>query len=351
MQLLDAIKCIGSNDTLGKLGNLQNTVPEFDPARKEQTMTMWLHKVNECASIYGWSEKQLIHYALPKLKGVAQRWYEGLSSVLFSWEEWQTKLLTAFPSEENYGQMLSDMLAKRARFGDSLETYFYDKIALINRCGITGRRAVECILHGVDDRSVRLGAEAVQYDNPDKLLAYLRNARNSRPQSDRRPGKPNQPIGRAQDNTAKQGNKPRCFNCKQEGHSVSQCTLPLKKCDKCHKLGHETEQCYSNTKPTTEKSVMSVLSEKPGEKIFQNSSCYQNLKVSHKILMLMNYPLLRGFGSSVVKVLGRCRVLISIDEVEAEVDLFVVPDNAMHVPVMVGQTFTKKKTTCGCVQK
>ncbi|KAL0829563.1 hypothetical protein ABMA28_003074 [Loxostege sticticalis] len=354
MQLLDAIKCIGSNDTLGKLGNLQNTVPEFDPARKEQTMTMWLHKVNECASIYGWSEKQLIHYALPKLKGVAQRWYEGLSSVLFSWEEWQTKLLTAFPSEENYGQMLSDMLAKRARFGDSLETYFYDKTALINRCGITGRRAVECILHGVDDRSVRLGAEAVQYDNPDKLLAYLRNARNSRPQSDRRPGKPNQPIGRAQDNTAKQGNKPRCFNCMQEGHSVSQCTLPIKKCDKCHKLGHETEKCYSNTKliTTTEKSVMSVLSEKPGEKYFKTAlvnnipfnafidfgseCCMIRLSEFKSISQDLNVdelPTLKGFGNS---------VLISIDEVEAEVDLFVVPDNAMHVPVMVGQTFTEQ---------
>lgn len=66
--------------------------------------------------------------------------------------------------------------------------------------------------------------------------------------------------------------------------------------------------------------------------------------------MLMNYPLLRGFGNSVVKVLGRCRVLISIDEVEAEVDLFVVPDNAMHVPVMVGQTFTEKNHTWLCTK-
>lgn len=39
---------------------------------------MWLHKVNECASIYGWTEKQLVYYALPKLRGLAQRWYEGV---------------------------------------------------------------------------------------------------------------------------------------------------------------------------------------------------------------------------------------------------------------------------------
>lgn len=88
--------------------------------------------------------------------------------------------MAAFPSEENYGQMLSDMLAKRARFTDSLEEYYYEKLSLINRCSISGKRAVECILHGIDDRSVRLGAEAAQFDDPNKLLSYLRNARNTK---------------------------------------------------------------------------------------------------------------------------------------------------------------------------
>lgn len=164
---------------------MENAVPDFDPLRKEQSIEMWLNKVNECRVIYGWSDKQLMHFALPKLRGYAKRWYEGLPSVLFSWQEWEEKLLNAFPSEENYGLMLTDMLAKRARIGDSLEEYYYEKLALVNRCGITGMRAVECILHGIDERSVRMGAEAVQYDDPRELLVYLRNARN-RPQVDRK---------------------------------------------------------------------------------------------------------------------------------------------------------------------
>ncbi|KAH9638531.1 hypothetical protein HF086_006473 [Spodoptera exigua] len=124
--------------------------------------------------------------SLTQVKGIAQRWYEGLPSVLFTWAEWQEKLLATFPSEENYGQMLSDMLAKRARFADSLEEYYYDKLSLVNRCGISGKRAVECILHGIDDRSVRLGAEAAQFDDPNKLLSYLRNARNTKFNSERK---------------------------------------------------------------------------------------------------------------------------------------------------------------------
>ncbi|CAH2088532.1 unnamed protein product [Euphydryas editha] len=148
-------------------------------------MAMWIRKVNEAAEWYSWNEKQIVHYAIPKLQGVAKRWYEGLPSVFFSWSEWQTKLLSAFPSEENYGQMLADMLARRARFNDSLEDYFYEKVTLINRCNITGKRAVECVLHGIDDRAVRLGAEAAQYEDLDKLLSYLKNARNVKPIPDR----------------------------------------------------------------------------------------------------------------------------------------------------------------------
>lgn len=135
-----------------------NVVPEFDPSLKNQTISNWLTKVNECAVLYEWSERQTIHYALPKLVGVAKKWYEGLPTLLFSWAEWQVKLSSAFPSDENYGQMLTDMLAKRARFGESLEEYYYEKVALLNRCDIVGKRAVECILFGIDDRSVRLGA-------------------------------------------------------------------------------------------------------------------------------------------------------------------------------------------------
>lgn len=361
-QLLDALKTIRRTDNLDKLSNNHNTVPEFDPARKEQTMTMWLHKVNECSTIYGWSEKHIVHFALTKLRGVAQRWYEGLSSVLFSWEEWQSKLLAAFPSTENYGQMLSDMLSKRARFGESLETYYYDKIVLLNRCGIVGSRAVECILHGIDDRSVRLGAEAVQYDDPDKLLAYLRNARCSRVPNERK-------LPRGQFNNKSQVipsklavKGPRCFNCRQDGHIAPHCPNPVKKCNKCQKIGHDAEQCFSKLTAPTDKTVMRVSNEdQPGQKYFKvvevngvafeafldfGSECSMIRQSEFKKIgnqfKTDELPTLKGFGNSVVQVLGRQRVNVKVDKVQADVELLIVPDEAMHVPIMIGQTFTEQ---------
>lgn len=71
---LDAFKFIksGSNE---KFSSLHNVIPEFDPMVKEQTVNTWLTKVGECKQIYNWSEKQVTHYALPKIVDVAKSWY------------------------------------------------------------------------------------------------------------------------------------------------------------------------------------------------------------------------------------------------------------------------------------
>lgn len=154
-----------------------NVVPEFDPKSKNQTIVTWLNKVKECSEIYGWDSKQTAHYALPKLVGTARRWYEGQPSILLTWEEWTDKLKCAFPTYENYGHLLTEMLGKRAKFGDDLEEYYYDKLIALNRCGIVGRNAIDCIVCGIEDRSVRYGAEAVGFENVDKLLGYLRSVK------------------------------------------------------------------------------------------------------------------------------------------------------------------------------
>lgn len=77
---------------------------------------------------------------MQKLTGLPKTWYESLHSILFTWEEWQTKLLNAFPFEQNYGQILEDMLKRRSRPSELIELYNYEKLALVNQCEIMGRR-------------------------------------------------------------------------------------------------------------------------------------------------------------------------------------------------------------------
>lgn len=220
-----------------------NVVPEFDPKVKNQTIVTWLNKVTECAEIYGWDSKQTAHYALPKLTGTAKRWYEGQASVKHTWDVWQEKLKSAFPIYENYGRLLSEMLETKAKFGDDLEEYYYEKLIVLNRCGIVGKHAIDCIVHGIEDRSVRYGAEAVGFEDTDKLLGYLKNVKHER--VDKNSKKIVRPTNETFRKLQKhESGKPiRCFNCHEIGHVVINCKKPLINCQKCKRTGHDDPNC------------------------------------------------------------------------------------------------------------
>lgn len=153
-----------------KFPMLGNVLPEFDPMVKGQTIHIWLNKVEECAELYNLGDAQIIHYALPKLTGVARSWYQALPSMSFSWQEWKIKLINSFPSSDDYAELLTEMLSKRVRYNEPLQFYYYEKINLLNRCEVYGKRAVDCLLYGIEDRSLRLGAKAAKCQEPEQVL-------------------------------------------------------------------------------------------------------------------------------------------------------------------------------------
>lgn len=235
-----------------------NVIPDFDPMSRDQTIITWLTKVEECAEIYGWEEREIIHFALPKLTGVARTWYQGLNTVLFSWTEWKRKLVESFPCRQDYAEILIEMLGKHARYGESLEQYYYAKINLLNRCGIGGRKAVDCLLNGVEDRAVRVGAQAARFREPEDLLKYFKTVKTetardvgNKPGQDRRLPSQHQSNNRefAEANKTNAPTSFTCHNCNEVGHKSFKCTKPLAKCNSCNRRGHL--DLYCRTKPIT----------------------------------------------------------------------------------------------------
>ncbi|KAL0819744.1 hypothetical protein ABMA28_007792 [Loxostege sticticalis] len=358
-----------------------NVIPEFDPMSKEQTILTWLTKVEECAEIYGWEDKEIIHYALPKLTGVAKSWYQGLPSLLYSWSEWKKKLIESFPCREDYAELLTEMLSKKVRYGESLEHYYYSKINLLNRCKIYGRQAVDCILYGVEDRAVKVGAQAAQFTEPEQVLKYFRTVKvghvRDRDQSSSRFRNDRRHVSIARPGTSRDGvsnNNIKCFNCNEIGHRSLKCDKPAVKCTYCDKLGHQLEHCYKyksnkasereqgQAKDKNEKQVSRLSVDDANDKYIIDIKvdntvvkCHVDLgsqcsliKVSKakelglNVVVSENLPVLKGIGGNLVVPVGVTTGSVNVQNIIETIDMYVVEDYVVNQPILLGHSFTEK---------
>lgn len=354
--------------------NHTNILPEFDPSSKNQRIDVWLKKVNECATVYGWNDRTTIHFSLQKLKGLAKTWYESLPTLLYSWAEWQDKLNNAFPYEQNYGQSLEDMLKRKSRFNEAIEVYYYEKLSLLNLCEIYGKKAADCIIHGLSDRTTKSSALALRCTNPEQLLQFLMSNKEM-PQSYERLSYRNRHVVESSplNSVPKAVSKPNmatnsqlfCFNCKEKGHPFMKCPKPLVKCAHCHKIGHSADNCMSksnnkDSKTGTVHTTMCIASTKPNSKFYKLASVNGStvkafvdfgsevtlVRQSDANTLKLTYDTassaLKGFGNRVIQSLGQTQIDLVVDDVHAQVICQVVADEFLEMPLLIGQSFTEQ---------
>lgn len=382
----ELIKSLNSARPEGnKFPMLGNVIPEFDPMVKGQTIHMWLKKVEECAKLYNWGNDQIIHYALPRLVGVARTWYQALPTMSFSWPEWKNKLVDSFPSSDDYAELLSDMLSKRVKYNESLELYYYEKINLLNRCEIFGKRAVDCLLYGIEDRSLRLGAKAAKCQEPEQVLNYFQSIKQQTRdrESDRskflgqdKRGSvnqvnlhPRQSVTNDNKNKIQSSTSVVCYNCNESGHFSFRCTKKILKCTVCNRLGHSTINCprlpndpHKANEKIPEKSVMQVDVDNSSNNKYlislivngKNTKGYIDLgsqctliQRSEAVNLGINWssdslPAMRGLGNNVVMPIGLAEIEININDIVERVNAYIVEDSVIKYPVLVGHSFTEK---------
>ncbi|KAL0832340.1 hypothetical protein ABMA28_001773 [Loxostege sticticalis] len=365
--VMELLRSLPASTSQNHFSMSTNTVPEFDPSNKEQTINIWIKKVEECSLLYNWSETQLLHYSLPKLSGVAKVWYQGLPSVNFTWAEWKEKLIKTFPTVQNYAQLLHEMLDRKVKVNEDLETYFYHKMILLNRCGIFGKQAIDCVIYGLEDRSMRLGAQAANYSEPEELLSYFKSVKVD-DGKDRRVifKKKSEFLG--ENNTKTTAATIKCFNCGEVGHPSFKCSKPLISCNICKRLGHLASACRRlqkniiDDKNTIDKSVSEVklagnLDDKYVLPILVNNkpkTCYIDLGSQCTLIKLSDFnelgveylctklPSLKGFGDSLISPIGKAIVNLKVQGVSVDTEVLIVQDSLLKYSILLGHTFTEQ---------
>lgn len=268
------------------------------------------------------------------------------------------------------------MLGLTTRNNENLREYFYDKLNLLNSCEVRGKKAVDCVIYGILDKSIRSSAQALTCDEPEDLLNFLSSQRpgfdNSTLISGRKRGDnimPNRINNVASSST---DNSITCFNCRSKGHPYFRCPKPLIKCMKCNRVGHNNDNCKFEPltlRNESERSSGHVLDRKTlnistlnkgGDKFYKNvkindmslvafidfgSECTLIRESDARNLCLQKYltnlPVIKGFGNSNVFPLFKSTVELKLDEIEANVEILVVNDEFLQSSILIGQNVTE----------
>lgn len=108
----------------------------------------------------------------------------------------------------------------------------------MNQCDIIGKRAVDCIIYGISDRTLRSGALALRCSHPDNFLQYLVSNKSPQQSLLDRPDFRNKNTDNSNAFHPNSNSKQRagvrpgpahgCYNCKEKGHSFLYCPKPIK---------------------------------------------------------------------------------------------------------------------------
>nr|CAI5818469.1 unnamed protein product [Callosobruchus analis] len=141
--------------------------------------------------------------------------------------------------------MLEEMLARRKSTGETMSTYYHEKLALCSRVGIAGDNAVSCIIRGLP-AELRANAQAARCRTPQALYndilagleSYGRVATHPKAAATR-VGVPSKAVAPTPRERA------RCYNCQQiTTHLSKDCPMPAaERCRGCGDRGHMVGSC------------------------------------------------------------------------------------------------------------
>ncbi|XP_058978785.1 uncharacterized protein LOC131802459 [Musca domestica] len=207
------------------------------------SVSKWIRKIEQIGELYGWNNHYKIYVMQSRLKGLAKLWFENLNNYSKTCDEWKTFLVQSFPEHQDFAETLKRLVNRKKLPDESMARYYYDKKVLIDACKITGRGAVSCIIDGLPNGGIQIGARAGNFLTCEDLFGHNLSTFNDVSEHQT---KIRNIEGRSITFSRETGFQEKdiaCFNCNKKGHYANQYKEPAKRCNKCKRWGHQAHEC------------------------------------------------------------------------------------------------------------
>lgn len=344
----------------------------FDPNKSNYPAQEWLSEVNRVRIKYKVDDCLAILKAGEALRGEGRRFYDGWAPLTRTWDAFEQDLLAAFPDHESWGTKFRKANEVKCSQFETFSEYARIKIRDLYRfhSELPWEKVLSIVVDGINSNSVY---ESVRLQNPanlTELMLILRRheAIKRRNQMSDQIDDMSKPSKRRRVESRFSG---KCYNCGKTGHKKEECRLlsansetsnkksnSSKKhnteCSFCKRMGHEEKNCWKkNGKPKVlcvniRRCAIMPRATVPYENQFQSFSYLvdsgADTSVIHEhVVRQINGNIvpqdmpLTGLGNEIVPTLGRCTLLVTLQEATIEIDFAVVPNSTIpEVDALIG---------------
>lgn len=368
-----------STGTYQIMPDLTKTISTFSG---NENASEWLDKIISMMTLHQWPDAFALETARSNLVGGALQWWHTYKQDINNFNDFTRAFRETFLQDEGLPVKWKKMSERIQRKDEALSEYYHAKVRLCKDLSLNFAETKEQILIGLYDRNICSAMLSKVHDNFNSLLHDLQNyervekARIERIK-DKSEGKrqvtkviENNRYERQEKSDTymprrNEEDKPLCFNCKKYGHVAKYCKFPRASitCFACKKEGHLQRNCpgASNrealsinyaTDELKENDIKYFIDAKLDGKairsyIDQGSKCVTLRRQDARTLdvrydKLKNPVTIKGYGMGQVIPVGQLTAELEVDAAKAQVTVFVVPDEAQEIPLLVGQPFTEQ---------
>ncbi|XP_037903531.1 uncharacterized protein LOC119646922 [Hermetia illucens] len=349
--------------------------------RRNETMTstdrgipeQFIDQIEKLAQVYHWEEHLVLFAAQAKLKGPAKRWIDGLQTTFATWEEFSKVLIADFPSRFTTEDMRQRLDSSRRAHNETTEEYFFRVCAMGRRAKLDDETIVYYIRRGLCMKPLQTAIATMHFNTPSEMLVAIRrfvaNDPGTNDSSNSVRGERTNILRSPPLLNAANQNSRLYHNCFERGHLSLNCPKLQRRprCVKCNRTGHAQNDCptaartEANRRETinciaqhTDKKLLTKtveIGDDEFECIVDSASSCSLIRQSEaqrigQIKQFNPAQQLKGFGGAVYLCNKKIITTIRIEDVILEGVLYIVDDEQMDKPILIGTDILLREGRC-----